>query len=106
MTADELRRHVKAAENIIGPVLREDGSTALLKIDREEVITELENYAGETGPAPWEIDEIDFENRDLILKASRPAPKTGETVLSLGGARYRCASIDGDTVVFKKLGDD
>ena len=43
MTADELRRHVNAAENIIGPVLREDGSTALLKIDREEVITELEN---------------------------------------------------------------
>ena len=99
MTASELRTRAETADTIVGPVLRDDGTTGLLKLDRTEVIEALGLYEDDER-APWQIDEPSCEDGCLTLKAERPAAEAGATEVTFAGARYRCVSASNGTIVF------
>ena len=101
MTVKQMRVRVENAGYVLGPVLQTDGTGPLLRIDRDEVLQELDNY-DDDAEAPWQIDEPNSEDGCLTLKADRPAARPGETRAAFGGQHYVCTATSADTILFQR----
>ena len=104
LPSDALRTELEKATTVLVPVLRRDGSTTLLGVSPQDVIDNLNNYAGDAGASPWGIDHANSDKTRLTLDAAVPAPVVAETEIRLGGVQYVCTALRGDGVVFRKRG--